>query len=279
MPLGSLARHPPPLVEDLGRRLGEMDRGLESFDHPALHREFHWDLGRGLDVVHRHAADIADEALRAFIVALAGGIARRIEPALPRLRRQAIHGDANDYNVIVEGTRVAGFIDFGDMVFGVAVGDLAIAIAYAVLDKRQPLAAARTIVRGYHATRPLVEGEFDVLWDLVLLRLAMSVSLAGHQRAQRPDDDYLAISQEPIARTLPRLLSVPPRLAAASFRHACGLDAAPASTRAVAWLARQTPSPLMDTDLSKAMVLDLSVGSPLILLDPAEAPSRPFRPA
>src|SRR5215510_16413989 len=43
-PLAMLRWHSPELLEEIGRRLGELDRGLATFDHPAIHRAFHWDL-------------------------------------------------------------------------------------------------------------------------------------------------------------------------------------------------------------------------------------------
>ena len=44
-------------------------------------------------------------------------------------------------------------IDFGDAVFSHTINDLAIAIAYAVMDKPDPLAAALHIVRGATSRR------------------------------------------------------------------------------------------------------------------------------
>ena len=93
--------------------------------------------------------------------------ARRRVSRLPTLRRSVIQNDANDYNVIVGGgsdvyTRnqeVVGVIDFGDMVYSYTVCDPAIAIAYAILDKPDPLAVATLIVSGYHAAYPLDENE------------------------------------------------------------------------------------------------------------------------
>jgi Ser/Thr protein kinase RdoA (MazF antagonist) len=92
-----------------------------------------------------------------------------------------IHNDANDYNVLVEPdgkwrNRVSGVIDFGDMVFSYTIGEVAIACAYAMLNKADPLAAAASIVAGYHQNRPLAEQELDVLFDLICMRLCMSVS-------------------------------------------------------------------------------------------------------
>src|SRR5262249_23297248 len=151
----------------------------------------------------------------------------------PRLRKSAIHNDANDYNVIVGGDadlytknqNVAGLIDFGDMVYSFTVADLAVAIAYAILDKPDPLAAAAEIVSGYHAEYGLTEDEIDALFGFVRLRLCMSVCIGASQRLQRPDDDYLAISQRPIRDMLPKLAQIHPRFAEAVFRNACGLPA------------------------------------------------------
>jgi Ser/Thr protein kinase RdoA (MazF antagonist) len=105
--------------------------------------------------------------------------------------------------VLVESDRVTGLIDFGDIVYSWTIGDLAIAVAYVVLGKDDPWAAAAQVIEGYTEEFEVVEEE--VLWQLVRLRLAMSVCLAAHQQRQRPDNEYLRISQRAIEATLPRL--------------------------------------------------------------------------
>jgi Ser/Thr protein kinase RdoA (MazF antagonist) len=54
--------HSPALLEDLGARLGELDRALESFDHPAVHRDLHWDLASGPRTVRDRLALVGDAA-------------------------------------------------------------------------------------------------------------------------------------------------------------------------------------------------------------------------
>jgi 4-aminobutyrate aminotransferase-like enzyme len=132
-------------------------------------------------------------------------------PLFAALARSTIHNDANDYNVLVSGgpldgpQQVTGIIDFGDLVHSYTIADLAVAVAYAVLGKRDPMAAAAHVVRGYHAARRLADGELSALFPLVRLRLCLSVCLAAHQQRQRPGDAYLGISQGPIAAVLPVL--------------------------------------------------------------------------
>lgn len=231
VPIASVPEHSPELLRDLGRKIGQVNRALGSFDHPALHRDFHWDLANGLRVIEEYGSLVADEGLRALIFKLASDFERVEAPLLPRLRRGVIHNDANDHNVLVGGGKgpygnqsVTGLIDFGDMVYSFAIADLAVVIAYAILDKCDPLAAAAQIVNGYNAEYALDEAEIAALFGLVCLRLCMSVCLAAHQQRQRPADDYLAISQRSIRDTLPKLAQIDPRFAAAVFRRACGLS-------------------------------------------------------
>ena len=202
VPLAEIKPQSPGLLHDVGRKLGELDRALTGFDHPAVHRDFHWDLSNGNRVIDDFGELISDAHLRELVYKC------RIDRDID-LRRSVIHGDANDYNVLVDPDRmtVTGLIDFGDMVYSYTAGNLAVAIAYVVLDKDDPAAAATEVVEGYTNEFALLRNELEALWPLVLLRLGMSVCLAAYQRQQQPENEYLAISQRSIEENLPRLLA------------------------------------------------------------------------
>jgi 4-aminobutyrate aminotransferase-like enzyme/Ser/Thr protein kinase RdoA (MazF antagonist) len=277
VPLGELGSHSPELLRDLGRAVGRIDRALADFEHPAIYRYFHWDLARGLSVIREHESLITDAETRGLIGMIFDDFARNITPILPRLRKSAIHNDANDYNVIVAGRRVAGLIDFGDMIYSFTVADLAVAIAYAVLNKPDPLAAAAEIVKGYHSEYALTDDDLAALFGLARLRLCMSLCIGAHQQQQRPDDHYLSVSQPSIRNTLPKLARIHPRFAEAVFRHACGLPPGPPMPEAdsvIEWLSSNTRdfASVMREDLRSApcLVLDLGVGSLLVSGDERE---------
>ena len=61
--------------------------------------------------------------------------------------------------------QVVGVIEFGDMVHSYTVADPAVAIAYAILDRPDPLAVGVHILAGYHRARPLDEQELAALFD------------------------------------------------------------------------------------------------------------------
>ncbi|HXD30943.1 MAG TPA: aminotransferase class III-fold pyridoxal phosphate-dependent enzyme [Pyrinomonadaceae bacterium] len=208
IPLGEIKDPPGNLWLSLGRELGRLDRFLLSFDHPAIHRDFHWDLTNGLRIIRQYEALIVDDDLRGVVHQYAQCFGEKHLPILPKLRRSVIHGDANDFNILVNDDRVVGLIDFGDIVHSYTVAELAVAVAYAVLDKPDPIAVASSIAAGYNQENPISEDEIEAVWPLVLMRLCMSACLAAHQLKQQPDNSYLEISQAAIKRNLSKLSSL-----------------------------------------------------------------------
>jgi hypothetical protein len=65
-----------------------------------------------------------------------------------------LHQDANDFNVLVRddgsgAPRISGIIDFGDATSGRRANELAVALAYALLDVPDVAATARRMIGGY----------------------------------------------------------------------------------------------------------------------------------
>jgi Ser/Thr protein kinase RdoA (MazF antagonist) len=198
-PLATVKNQSHELLYDLGRKLGQLSRALVGFDHPGAHRAFYWDLMNGPEIVEKYGPEIKADWLRKLVL----GFRERVGD----LRRSIVHGDANDYNVLIDKNEVVGLIDFGDIVYSYTVGDLAIAVAYVVLGKDDPFNAAAPVIEGYREEFELSKDELDALWPLVRLRLCMSVCIAAHQQQQQPENEYLSISQRLIEETLPRLLA------------------------------------------------------------------------
>jgi hypothetical protein len=82
------------------------------------------------------------------------------------------------------------------------------------------LTAAAHVVARYSESLPLPGNEIEVLWELMLMRLCMSVCLAAYQQQQQPNNQYLDISQQAISDNLPKLLAIDRQEASAIFRSA-----------------------------------------------------------
>ena len=272
-PLAQVRPHGIELLAGVGRFFGLVDRLLEDFDHPAAKRDFHWDLKQAGKVVADNVELIADDHRRNIVSRFLGRFSEQTLPHLSALRHSIIHNDGNDYNILVRphhtwSHRISGVIDFGDMLRTVTVAEPAILCAYAMLGKDDPLLVAGTIIQAYHQSNPLTEKELSVLFDLICMRLCASVSLSARQCRLEPDNEYLRISEKPAWRLLEQLAGVHPRLAHYDFRRVCGFDPVPKARHIIDWLSGQAadcPSPVgVDLLSSNTVVLDLSVGSPLI---------------
>ncbi len=273
----------PEFWDDFGSVIGKMCASLNGFDHPAIHREFDWDVGRGEGVVQQLLPLVADAPLQGLLQAVGEQHAVAFAALSLPLRQGVVHGDLNDWNVFLVPTdpsqstqqQVAGIIDFGDMVWSDLINDLAIAIAYAVLDRADPLDVACRMVAACHGEWPMTDDELQLLWHRVRLRLAVSVAMAAKQVADDPANVYLRISQAAIRRTLPRLMLIPAGFAYAAFCRACERPLPDSVNHAKQWLeSRQGKfhSPVGGLTEGSVIRIDWSVGSSLFAGDPALLP-------
>jgi 4-aminobutyrate aminotransferase-like enzyme/Ser/Thr protein kinase RdoA (MazF antagonist) len=277
-PLGAVKPHAPELLYSLGEYLGNLDKALAAFDHPAANRWLQWDLRHAPNVIKQYQGSITDPVRRQLVEQQLAYFEQQAAPILPQVRTSIIHNDGNDYNVLV-GDRaedgllgrnkvITGVIDFGDMVRTYTVSEPAIAAAYAMLDKPDPIAAAVELVCGYHAVYPLTETEIAVLYPLICMRLCMSVCISAHQQALQPENRYLSISEAPAWALLEKLATLSPTFVHYTLRHACGLEPYPQTPHLIEWLQANQASfaPVIDYDLrtEPVLVFDLSIGSPLV---------------
>ena len=215
------------LYRSLGTCLAEVDNALHGFQHPGLNRPLPWDIRNAVGVIDTHLSLVEGAGQRKLILHFRRLHDERLLPVSAILRSGTIHNDANDNTILVsnaaDGTfRVSGLIDFGDMIRGWLVAELAIACAYAVLDDPEPLAAAADVTAGYHQNLPLLSEEAGVLFTLIGLRMCQSVLLALHHQRLDPDNVYLSVSMEASWRLLNELTRWEEGEASALFKQVCG---------------------------------------------------------
>jgi len=272
-PLAQVSPHDAGLLTSLGRFYANLDQTLERFDHPAVHRRFHWDLGLASEVISDLIHMVSERDKRETIQSHLDRYVKESFPKLTQIRKTVIHNDGNDYNVLVARhdqwqNQVNGVIDYGDMVYSHTVNELAIACAYAMMGKQDPLAAAGYIVAGYHRVYPLEEIEVSILFDLICMRLCMSLCHAAHQCSSAPDNEYLNISQQPAWELLKQLDNIHPRFAHYCFREACAMPPVPHAAEITSWLIQNNkqfdPITSPDPATGKTVVFDLGVESELV---------------
>lgn len=216
----------PAQAASLGRALARLGLALKDFRHPAAAHDILWDL-KGAARLRPYLVHIGDERRRAVAE---DGLARFEGFILPRLgefRAQVVHNDFNPHNVLVDPqdpTRVTGVLDFGDMVETPLVNDVAIAASYQV-EGEDPFGRALAFVAAYHSVSPLLPREIDVLFDLVVLRQVMSVTIAEWRATLYPDNrTYILRNQPRAAAALDILHRIGRGEGTARLRQACTME-------------------------------------------------------
>ncbi len=196
-------------LRHLGEVLAAVDVALADLDLPAARRTHPWDLTQA--VQHREKIDLIQDPDRRRIVEWMFHLyAACALPRLSDLPQSIIHADANDENVLVQDGRVSGLLDFGDSLYNPTISDLAIAMAYAMLDQSDPLRAGAEVVGGYHQVRPLCEAEIEVLFPLICGRLCSTVLIAAARRRIDPDHPTWFVSETSAWDLLAKLIAVDP---------------------------------------------------------------------
>ena len=214
----------PALWHNIGARMAQLDNALIAFHHPHAGYEMLWEVATAHRMRHV-VASISDADTRQRIYRIFDHHESEVVPALKRLRHQVIHQDAHRHNVLVAAanpTEVSGVLDFGDMVYGPTIVELAIAIDLPDSSADEMLAKAGAVAAGYDALNRLSGTEIDLLYDLMLARMALTCCIIGWRKEASADDpEYLLDREEGIWESVATLQEIGRVQMTNTLRHAC----------------------------------------------------------
>lgn len=212
------------LLVSFGTALASIDKTLEGhYSAVFAAKETVWDL-KHFKKNQQYLNDITNSKDRNIVRYFFLQFHEQITPVQHLFRKSVIHNDANDWNVLTKNGVVTGFIDFGDMCHTWLINELAIGLTYLMMNDNNPLKTAEIILKSYHSVFPLNENELDALYYLIAARLCTSVCNSAHSKKQKPDSDYITISEKPAWNLLKTWLRINPIKATDTFRRACGFQ-------------------------------------------------------
>lgn len=224
----------PELVARLGRLCADVGLALADFTHPGLERPLQWDLRRADSVISHLLPAVPAEEDRARILQAVDDAQKRLQPFLDGLRVQAIHHDVTGDNIVCSrnagGALIPdGVIDFGDVMTGWLVTDLAVSCADLLHHADGDPFTILPAVAAYQAANPLNEAELRALWPLVVIRAAMLMVCGEHQTGLEADNAYAHGNLHAERETFRVATSVPFALMEAAILDVAGVivDAPP----------------------------------------------------
>jgi len=210
-----------------GDVLGQLDKELEAMANPVLKCHSHeWDLAR-FQELKPLTEFISDPELKRLVLYFFMKHHEEVIPVYHLLTKGLIHGDANEWNVLVEKQntetpfRVKGLIDFGDMTYSARVHEIAIALAYSLNADNTPLACAEKFVSAYHHINPLSKIEISLLYYLIAARLSTIIIQAARKKHEQPNSKYHQISAAPAQKLLKAWIRINPLIFEKELMNGC----------------------------------------------------------
>jgi 4-aminobutyrate aminotransferase-like enzyme/Ser/Thr protein kinase RdoA (MazF antagonist) len=254
------------LRQDLGTKAGTITKALLDFKHIGTPSASPWDLAN-VAWTREHVGLFTEE--KSILISRFQRLFTSIETTFQTLPKSTIHGDVNDYNILVSNNlknhEVAGIIDFGDATYTQTVNDIAIAIAYIAMGVPDPLEAALDVLKGYAKQYTFTEDELHCLYTLVAMRLVTTITKTALRRQEGIVTAYHILSEQPAWDLLEKWQHIHPEVAEYSFRNVCGFEAHPNKTAFETWAKKNRidfselfPSETLKNDL---FLLDLKLSS------------------
>ncbi|RWK43679.1 aminotransferase class III-fold pyridoxal phosphate-dependent enzyme [Mesorhizobium sp.] len=226
---------------NIGAMVGRLAYALRDFFHPYACSNVHlWDISRAL-ALRPQIVKISDVRLRQLCSEIFDRAERFTLPQLLKTRRQVVHQDSHGGNILVDpndDTSPVGIIDFGDMGYNSIVADIVAASETFSKFDEDPIAYLCDVTSGFDSTYPLEENEIDLVFDAMLLRIAMATVIVEGREAT----DESGIPHIEDASHYPRMMELLSRQGRAQavrrLRQACRFPVYGASSNDAEHLAR-----------------------------------------
>lgn len=179
---------------ELGRTFAQIDRDMAGLEDAVLKSRTHeWDLARVMETAD-DVKLIQDPADRRLVYYFLMKFREEVLPVYYKLPKGLIHGDGNDWNILLSDYGLAGVIDFGDLVWGARVNELAILLAYAMMGRNDFRDVYNMVIAGYQDVIELSDIELSVLYYLIASRWCQTMVMAARQEIDKPGSEYHQIS-------------------------------------------------------------------------------------
>ena len=122
-----------------------------------------------------------------------------VRPRLARVPVQVIHTDFHGLNLLGDGQRITGILDFGDALTGPVAMDVAVAACYQLGSGADPLAPALDVVAGYHAIDPLERADAELAAEFIVARVVARIIVSQWNALREPANRGYLLRRTPEA--------------------------------------------------------------------------------
>lgn len=212
------------MLRQLGRVAAEIPRSLEGLIQPVGVEDHHWLVVRSKESIEESLDAVTETEWRRSVETILGWF-NEATSSFDTLPVATVHQDLNDFNVLVteasdtSEAQLAGVLDFNDAVTTIRIAELAVAGAYAMLRKPDPISAFCEVVAGYRELADMTGEELDVVFPLAATRLCVNAT-TWTKRTSLESHRYGESRKQATWPTVLKLAQADPKEVAARIRTA-----------------------------------------------------------
>lgn len=180
---------------------------FQGFHHSGFDDSFkhEWDLSQIHTIKSYIMTATHDDTEQKLLTHVYNNFVNEVIPKLGNLKKQIIHGDINDENIIVapnqcgDGHEIVSIIDFGDMSVSYRVFEVAICMMYVITLRVQQGDAHNEAIRmaghmlhGYQSIHGLLQSGLGLLYWSVAARFFQSIVIGKYKQSLEPENVYLS---------------------------------------------------------------------------------------
>lgn len=196
---------------------------FQEFQHPGFDSsKQEWDLSQ----IHRIKSYIMiathEDAEQKLLTHVYNNFTNEVIPKLGNLKKQIIHGDVNDENIIVvpnqsgDGHEVVSIIDFGNVSVSYRVFEVAICMMYMIMLRvgqgdthNEAIRMAGHMLHGYQSIHGLSQSGLGLLYWSVAARFFQSIVIGKYKQSLEPENVYLSQTCDLALDVLSTYISMP----------------------------------------------------------------------
>ncbi len=187
--------------------LGNLSLSLKKFKNISAKRKFIWDSSN-ISWIKQKVNLFEDKRKFKVLNSVLNSYEKNIKNIKNNLRYSVIHGDSNNYNIVVKKNKVVGLLDYGDVIYAPTICELSVALAYSLMNCDNIIERSLMMIRAYNNVFPLKKNEIKSISTLIASRLLITVTMAMTQKLKYPKNKYLTISENDAWRLLYRLSKI-----------------------------------------------------------------------
>jgi len=170
-----------------------------------------WDL-KHFGNIKKYIPHLQDEKKREMANTVMAMFEANVLPAIPSWKKGMIHNDVSGQNIVLKKAggeyEIVGLLDFGECAYTCYLFELAAMLAYAKLERENPVEFVAPMLRGYLDAFPLSRDELGCLYYAVLARMCQSAVSGEYRFTQEPWNAYLLTTPAKAWRVINLMLTL-----------------------------------------------------------------------